>query len=94
MRTLLIDVMKYTFNIVIRQDTYDLMKQTDNVHLLIWFQLGMIVDTIELSILILVSMTLTFVQGHRNARKQKLMCQLFYKVLIDLDGIQYSTFVI
>ena len=53
-----------------------------DVYELIWFQFGMMIDTTELHILILVYRTLTMVQGHRSAKKAK-MCapsisQFFY----------------
>ena len=40
----------------------------------------MLLNTIVLNIWILVWLTLTLIQDHRSARKQKLLCQLFHKV--------------
>ena len=51
----------------------------------VWFKLGMIIDTIKLYSLILVWLTLTVIEGHRDGRKQKLLCQ----VINQLDGIWY-----
>ena len=51
------------------------------------FKLGMMIDTIVNYILILVLITLTMIQGHRNERKQTLLCQLSYKVF---NGILYT----
>ena len=48
----------------------------------IWFKLGMMIDTIVLYILILVYLTLTFIQGHWSVRKQQLLSQLCHKVFI------------
>ena len=48
----------------------------------IWFKLGLMTDTVELYILILVLLTLTLIQGHRSARKQKLWRQLSHKVFL------------
>ena len=44
------------------------------------------IDTNKLYIVILVSMTLTLIQSHRLARKQKLVTQFS----MDLDGIWYA----
>ena len=41
-----------------------------------WLRLGTVIDTIELYILIPVYLALTLIQGHRSARKQKIMQQL------------------
>ena len=38
----------------------------------IWLKLGMLLNTIELYILIQVSLILTFIQGHMSVRKLKL----------------------
>ena len=46
----------------------------------VWFKLGMMIDTIVLYILILVYLILIFIQGHKSARKQKLLRQLSHKV--------------
>ena len=40
----------------------------------------MVIEITELYILILVCVTLTLFQGHGDARKQKLLCQLSPKV--------------
>ena len=42
-----------------------------NLHKSIWLKLDMMIDTIEPYIFMLVYLTLTFIQGHKNARKQK-----------------------
>ena len=44
-------------------------------------KLGIMIDTPELYILMLVLVILTVIQCHRCGRKQKLRCQLFYKIL-------------
>ena len=41
------------------------------VHEQIWFILGVVIDITGLYIFRLVSVTLTFIQDHREARKQK-----------------------
>ena len=40
----------------------------------IWFKLGTMIDATKLHILTLVCVTLTLIQGHGDARKQKLLC--------------------
>ena len=57
-----------------------------NVYELIWFKLGMMIDTKELYMFILVRLTMTLFQGHMGrggggARKQICLCQLSHKVL-------------
>ena len=47
---------------------------------LIWFKLGMMIDTVKFDILVLVYVALTMIQGHRSARKQKRLWQLSHKV--------------
>ena len=42
----------------------------------VWFKLSMMIDTTEHYILILFYVTLTFIQGHRDARKQQLLHNL------------------
>ena len=44
------------------------------------FELGMMIDIIILCIFILVEFTLILIQGHRSARKQKLLYQLSHLV--------------
>ena len=53
------------------------MDSDDDVYNPIGFKLGVKIDTrsIRLYILILVYVTLTFIQGHRSARKQTVLCQ-------------------
>ena len=51
-----------------------------NVYEWIWFRLGMMIDTVQLYIMILVLLTLTLIQSHRSARKQKPIHQLSHKV--------------
>ena len=46
----------------------------------VWCKLGMMIDTIELYSLILVGVILTFIGGHRCARKWKLQHQLSHQV--------------
>ena len=46
----------------------------------VWFKIGMMIDTSVLCILILVSLTFSFIQGHRSVKKQKPLCQLSHKV--------------
>ena len=53
-----------SFSVGMHLDVYDT----------IWFKLGLIIDTVEHHILMLIWLTLTFIQGHisaRNFRKQK-----------------------
>ena len=50
------------FNVGMHVDVYEA----------IWFKHGVIIDIIELFILRLVLLTLTFIEGHWSARKQKL----------------------
>ena len=47
------------FNVGMHSDIYES----------IWFKLGMLIDTIELCILIIIYVTLTLMQDHRYARK-------------------------
>ena len=55
---------------------------------LIWFKLGLMIVTIVLYSLILVLLTLTLIQGHMSARKQKLLHQVSRKVFnLLLNGI-------
>ena len=43
----------------------------------IWFKLGLTMDTVKFYIFILVlCVTLTVIEGHWDARKYKLLCQL------------------
>ena len=49
-------------------------------HECICFKLGLMIDTSVLYILILVQLIVTLIQGHRCARKQKLLCQLSHTV--------------
>ena len=58
-----------------------------DVYKLIWFKDGLMIDTTDLYISIVVLVTLTLIQGHCNERKQKLLQRLFFKVLMDVDGI-------
>ena len=44
----------------------------------VFFKLGMVTGTIELYILVLVWMTLTLIQGRRDARNQKNFCSVFW----------------
>ena len=44
----------------------------------------MVIDSLELCIVILVWLTLTFIQGHRSVRKQKLLRQLSHNVFMNL----------
>ena len=45
-----------------------------------WSRHFMMIDTIQLYILILMSLTLTFIQGHRDVRKYNLLLQLCHEV--------------
>ena len=57
---------------------------------LICFKLGLMIDIVLIYILMLVYLTLTLIQGHRDMRKQKLLYRFFHKVSHeDLDGIWY-----
>ena len=60
------------------------------IYELIWFKLGMIVDSIELYILILVSVTLTLIQGHSDAWSKTFYTSYITKFSTDLDGIWYT----
>ena len=51
-----------------------------DVYKLIWFKHDMMIDTVELNISILVSVTSAFIQSSRDMRKQKLLFQLSLKV--------------
>ena len=51
-----------------------------NIYESIWFKLSMMIGTIDLYILILVFLTLTFIQGHRSARKQKFLGNYLTKI--------------
>ena len=48
---------------------------------LIWLKAGIVIDNIETYILILEKLNMTFIQGHRIARKQTFLFQLFRKVI-------------
>ena len=52
----------------------------------VWFKRRMVIDDIELYSLIVNSVILTLIQGHKGARKQKLL-RLLAKILINLHGI-------
>ena len=49
-----------------------------DICILIWFTLGLMIDSTEL--LILVQLTLTLIQGHMSGRKQKILHHLSHKV--------------
>ena len=54
----------------------------------ILFKYGLMIDNAELHILILVQMTLTLIQDHRNVRKHKLLCHFsprFRSVWMEID---------
>ena len=53
----------------------------------VWSKLGMIIDTVALYILILLWLALTLIQGHRSARKQKLLPQLSHKVFNQFESL-------
>ena len=57
---------------------------------LIWLKLDLIIDTTELYILILVFWTLTLIQGHGDARKQKVLSNYFLKLSVDVIGIWHA----
>ena len=53
-----------------------------NIYELTWFKLGLIIpDTSKLHLFKLVCVTLSFVQGHGDARKEQLLSQLSPKVV-------------
>ena len=54
----------------------------------VWFKHSLLIEIAELCSLMLVYMTLTLIQGHRGARKQKLLCWLSHKLkfLFNVDG--------
>ena len=58
-----------------------------DVYELLCSKLTIMIDTIEIYILILVSLILTLIQDHGDARKQKLLQQLSHKVEMDLNAI-------
>ena len=51
-----------------------------DIHESIWVKLGIMIVAVELYILMLILLTLTFIQGHRSAKKQKPLHQLSHKV--------------
>ena len=51
----------------------------------IWLKRGMMIDTVELYILILIYVTFTVIQGQQNGRKQTLLHQLSYKVFVWIE---------
>ena len=53
-----------------------------------WFKLSMMIDTTELYILMLVSLTLTMIQAHRVARKKKNFCASYLpRLWMDVGGV-------
>ena len=46
---------------------------------LIWYNCGIMIDSIQLYIVTLVLLSMTLIQGHRSGRKQKLLWQLSHK---------------
>ena len=57
-----------------------------------YFKLGMMIETSKFSVLIVVWMKLTYVQGHCCMRNQKLFCIFFLtNFSISLDEIDYAT---
>ena len=50
----------------------------------------MMIDATELRVLMLVSVTLTLIQGHGDARKQKLLWKLSRKMLMHLNKIWHA----
>ena len=62
--------MSTTFHVGLHLDIYEL----------VWFILGIMIDATELYSLIPVEVILTFIQGHMDAKRQKLMQQLSNKV--------------
>ena len=59
-----------------------------DAHQSIWFKLGILIDTVKLYIVILVQVTMIFIQGQRSTRKQKLLDQL-PQFSIDLGRVWY-----
>ena len=45
-----------------------------------WFKLDVMIDTTRFNTLMLILVIVTFIKGHRDARTQKLLCQLSLKV--------------
>ena len=54
-----------------------------DIYELIWFKVGVMVDAIVLNIFVLIWLTLTLIQGHMNARKQKLLRQFSTKFSVN-----------
>ena len=52
-----------------------------DIYRLISFKFGLMIKTTKLYILILVSMTLTFIQGHSGIRNKKLWCPFSHKFI-------------
>ena len=55
-----------------------------DIYELIWFELCMMIETAKLYILILVYVTLTLIQGYRDARKDRLYSNCLPKSLMGL----------
>ena len=70
------------------QNTFNVGMHSD-IYTPIWLKLDAVVDTTELSILILVFVTLTLIQGHRDARKQKLLYQFFPTIMNAIKACSY-----
>ena len=51
-----------------------------DVYELIWFKLGLTIDTIERYFLVQVQLNLTLIKSNRSARKRKLLCKLSHEV--------------
>ena len=58
-----------------------------DIYELIWFKLGLVIDTAELCMMTLGLVILTIIQGHRDAREQKLLCHSSYLTKI-IDMIE------
>ena len=61
-----------------------------DIYELICFRLGLMIHGTELYIFILIFVTLTFIQDHRDARKQRLSICYLPKLWMDLDDILES----
>ena len=53
---------------------------------LFWFKLGMMIGATELHVLILLCLTFTLIQDHRNARQQKILGQVIMIIIITFKG--------
>ena len=59
----------------------------------VWFKLNKMIDTARCTdryILILVFLTVTLIQGHRDSRRENFSANYLPKLSVDLDGIWHA----